>query len=267
MFIIKNIIFKFNNSRLFSHVSNTIDSKEIQRFQRYTAEWWDQFGPTKALHSMNKLRVPFVRDGLINTGAIKRENINCPQPLKDVAILDIGCGGGILSEPLARLGSTVTGLDANYNVIETARSHCKQENLNIKYDVSSIEDHATENVEKYDVIVASEIIEHVTHKDEFIKACIKCLKPSGSIFITTLSKTTIANILAIQLAEYVFNLVPKGTHEIDKFIKPHELQRILEDNGCRTELIHGMFYNFMTNTWYWFPDTSINYALHATKLR
>lgn len=266
--MVKNFL-KINNkniSRLFSTTVNTIDTKEIQQFQRSVAEWWNVFGPMKPLHSMNKLRVPFIRDGLINTGVIKNDNINTPQPLKDVSILDIGCGGGILSEPLARLGSMVTGLDANPDIIEKAKCHSNQQNLNITYETDSIEHHACENVEKYDSVVASEVIEHVTHQDEFIRACVKCLKPSGSIFITTLSKTTLANILAIQFAENIMKFIPKGTHQIEKFIKPHDLQRMLESNGCRTQLVHGMYYNFLTNTWHWCSNTQINYALHAIKL-
>lgn len=264
----KSTIFKFHNKhvRLFSTALKTVDSQEIKQFQSYTSEWWDQFGPTKPLHSMNKLRIPLIRDGLINTGIVKKENINSPQPLKNVSILDIGCGGGILTEPLARLGSCVTGVDANPDVIEIAKCHSKQQNLNIAYEVGSIEELASKNQEKYDAVVASEIIEHVTEKNGFVKACVQCLKPSGSLFITTMSKTTIANIFGIQLAEYVFRIVPTGTHQIEKFIKPHELQRIIEDNGCKTELVHGMFYNIFTNTWHWCSDTSINYGLHATKI-
>lgn len=263
-----NNISKFtkSNFRLFATRVNTIDSKEVEHFQYKYLEWWDSFGPAKLLHSMNRLRVPLVRDCLINTGCVKQESIRTAQPLKGLFVLDVGCGAGILSEPLARLGASVTGIDANCVSIEQAKHHSKQQNLNISYEFDSVENHSSKNIEKYDAVVASEIIEHVTHKKEFVEGCIKCLKPSGSVFITTFSKTKLAEIIGIQVAENMLLLIPKGTHHLDKFITPHELQVILQDNNCRTELIHGMRYNPFTNTWSWCSDTSINYVLHAVKI-
>lgn len=193
--------------------------------------------------------------------------------------------GGILAEPLSRLGAHVTGIDANPNTIQLAKSHSKLNNLEINYVTSSIEEHAANHMEKYDAIVASEILEHVSKKKRFIEACVQCLKPKGSIFITTINKTTIANFLGICISENVLNLLPKGTHQFEKFIEPVKLQRMLEDckfykkicinffkyfmfvGNCRSELIHGMFYNILTNTWHWCTDTSLNYALHAVKLK
>lgn len=255
-----------NNGRLFSNMVSTIDAKEIEQFQRVVSGWWDQFGPMKPLHAMNVLRIPFITDGLINEGVIKTENVNTPQPLKDINILDVGCGGGVLSEPLARLGGVVTGVDANSDLIETAKFHSKKYGLNINYEATSIESHATENFEKYDVVVASEIIEHVTYKDEFLKACLQCLKPSGTIFITTMSKTIWADIFGIKLAENVFNIIDKGTHELEKFILPEDLQKMLENNNCRTKLIRGMLYNPFTNKWFWCKNIPISYGLQAVKL-
>lgn len=256
-----------NILKAFSTNAGTVDLKEIEQFEIFASEWWNPFGLAKPLHSMNKLRIPFIRNGLINTGTIKSDIRKTPHPLNGINILDIGCGGGILSEPLARLGGQITGLDANSNIIEIAQQHCKQQGLHIKYEVDAIETHATNNEEKYDAVIASEVLEHVTQKEDFIEACMKCLKPSGSFFITTMNKTTLAHICGIHLAENVFKLVPKQTHHFDKFIKPHELQLILHSNNCRTELIHGMFYNIFTNTWSWCSDTSINYCLHGIKLK
>lgn len=131
---------------------------------------------------------------------------------------------------MARLGCKVTGLDANPSIIDQAKLHAKQQLLDIDYVASSIEEHVKENGDKYDAVVASEIIEHVTNKDEFLNACLDCLKPKGSIFITTISKTALANFTGVFLAEKVFKLLPEGTHEFNKFIEPHKLQRLLEDS-------------------------------------
>nr|CAH7713947.1 unnamed protein product [Callosobruchus chinensis] len=221
----------------------------------------------KALHSMNKLRVPFIRDGLVNSGQIAHNKIKTPVPLEGLSVLDVGCGGGILSEPLARLGCNVTGLDANTNLIELAKQHAEKKDLKINYVASSIEEHSSQQLGIYDAVVASEIIEHVTQKSEFVDACVKCLKPNGSIFITTLSKTNLAYFAGILISENLLNLLPKGTHQFEKFIEPGRLQKLLEDCNCRTELIHGMYYNIFRNSWHWCPDTSINYVLQAVKLK
>ncbi|XP_066143234.1 ubiquinone biosynthesis O-methyltransferase, mitochondrial [Euwallacea fornicatus] len=251
-------------SRLHSATS-TVDSLEIKQFEKFTHQWWDEFGPMKGLHALNRIRVPFIRDGLINEGAVAQENINTALPLKGLRLLDIGCGGGILSAHLSRIGAQVTGIDANSAIIDVAKQHAKDNNLDVAYFYTSVEDHSKENSLKYDVITASEIIEHVTEKEKFISACSDCLKPSGSMFITTMSKTLLANFLGIFVVEDVIDLVPKGTHQFHKFIQPHKLQRIIEDRNFETKLIHGMFYNILTNEWNWCSNTSVNYCLHAVK--
>ncbi|RZC33598.1 hexaprenyldihydroxybenzoate methyltransferase, mitochondrial, partial [Asbolus verrucosus] len=250
------------------NLSNTgsVDTNELKHFKQFTKEWWDKIGPCKGLHSMNKLRIPLIRDGLINVNVVSQHNVNSPTPLKGISILDVGCGGGILTEPLARIGGEVTGLDASPDLIEMAKAHSELENLqNIRYVCSSIEEHAEDNLHKYDAVVASEIIEHVTQKEEFLKACMKCLKPGGSFFLTTLSKTWLANVAAIWLAENWFQILPKGTHQYDKFVKPHDVQRILNEERCQTVLLHGMFYNVLTNDWSWCSNNNVSYALHAVK--
>ncbi|KAH1001473.1 hypothetical protein HUJ04_005490 [Dendroctonus ponderosae] len=249
---------------LFSTVG-TIDSEEVENFQKLAAEWWNPCGPLKPLHSMNKLRIPLVRDGLINEGCIAIVHVRTSTPLKGMSVLDVGCGGGILSEPLARLGAVVTGLDATSNALDVARKHAKDNNLAINYMCSSVEEFSQNNIGKFDAVVASEVVEHVTEKASFIAACSKCLKPSGSIFITTLNDTFLAHFLGVWMAENMLSLVPRGTHQSEKFVKPHQLQRILEDNGLRTKLMHGMIYNFVTNNWSWSSNRSINYAMHAVK--
>lgn len=252
-------------SRLYAATSTTVDNLEIENFEKLASEWWNEYGPTKGLHSMNKLRVPFIRDGLINEGVVSKNAINTPAPLKGLSVLDVGCGGGILSESLARLGAQVTGIDANSSLIDVAKKHSKDNSLQIDYIYTSIEEHSKMNAGKYDAVTASEIIEHVTEKENFISSCSACLKVTGSVFITTLNKTFLANLLGVYLVENMLDLVPKGTHQFEKFIEPHKLQRLLEDYNMRTKLIHGMFYNIVTNQWHWCSNTSINYCLHAVK--
>ncbi|CAG9768712.1 unnamed protein product [Ceutorhynchus assimilis] len=243
----------------------TIDPQEIALFEKLTANWWDSQGPLKPLHAMNTLRVPLVRNGLINQGVVSKENIYSCTPLKGLSILDVGCGGGILSEALARLGAQVTGIDANPSAIDLAKHHALKNNLSINYLFTSIEEHAMENIEKYDAITASEVIEHVTNKEPFLDACVECLKPSGSMFMTTMNKTIFTEVFAIYAAENIFDLIPKGTHQIEKCIEPEQLQRILEKNYLQTKEIRGMFYNFLTNEWCWCLPTWISYSLHAVK--
>ncbi|CAH1130274.1 unnamed protein product [Ceutorhynchus assimilis] len=208
---------------------------EVLPFGELIDDWWNLQGPAKPLHAMNNLRVPLVKNGLINQGAVSKENINSSKPLEGLSILDVGCGGGILSEALALLGAKVTGIDSHPKAIELAKYHAQQNNLSIDYCSSSIEEYARKNLEKFDAVVASEVIEHVTDKVQFIEACEKSLKPAGSIFLTTLSKTIFTKIIAIYLTENVFNkvfdLLPKGTHQIGDCIKPEQLQKLLENRN------------------------------------
>ncbi|XP_026318815.1 ubiquinone biosynthesis O-methyltransferase, mitochondrial isoform X2 [Hyposmocoma kahamanoa] len=246
---------------------STVDQSDVDLHTKETKEWWNVNGPMKALHSFNLIRVPFVRDGLIMNESSQR----CSEPLKNKQILDVGCGGGILSEPLARLGAHVTGVDASNDLIEYARKHSQADAKLIcnqpTYICTSIEDHATENENKYDGVVASEIVEHVNNKDVFVQSCIKVLKPGGRIFFTTPSKTKCAEFAVIFMAENIFKITPKGTHDIEKFITANDLTLLLERNNCHVEIIYGIFYNLLTNTWSWSNYTVFLYALQARKLK
>ncbi|KAF5292305.1 hypothetical protein FQA39_LY03339 [Lamprigera yunnana] len=216
---------------------------------------------------MNKIRVPFVVNGLIKTNKINEDLIDSPNALKDISILDVGCGGGYLSEALARLGGTVHGVDAAENLINEAKGHARLESLtNIRYFATSIENYAANTSKKYDVVIASEIIEHVTEKELFLNACIKCLKPGGSLYITTFNRTTISWILGIWVIQEIFNIIPRGTHEWDLFISPEHLEELLVKNNCNVVETKGKFFNLVTKRWYWLESTSLMYALHAVKL-
>jgi len=248
-------------------MSSTVNMKEVDKFKQMSSDWWNPNGVCKPLHSMNRLRVPLVRDGLIETGVAHDEHIDTCKPLQGLRILDVGCGAGILSEALARIGADVTGIDACFDNIEVARDHtAKDQRLeNLKYLNTNIEDHADEVGEYYDAVVASEVIEHVDNQEVFVSKCSSVCKSSGSMFMTTISKTQLSWLVAIVGAEYVLRLLPTGTHEWDKFITPQNLSEMFNVHGCQTRLVHGMMYNPLTNNWSWSPDSSVNYAIHAVK--
>ncbi|XP_012144780.1 ubiquinone biosynthesis protein COQ3, mitochondrial isoform X2 [Megachile rotundata] len=244
---------------------STVDLATVDLHSKLSNKWWDIKGEMRALHALNPLRVQFVRDGLANTGI----NIESPHlPLEGIKILDVGCGGGLLSEPLARIGAEVTGIDASSELITVAKEHAALDsNISgrLNYIQTVIEDFAPTNSKVYNAVIASEVVEHVNEKELFLKCCVSTLKPDGSIFLTTLNKTLPSWLGGIIAAEYVLKLVPKGTHDWNKFISPAEMQRLLETYGCKTKLIHGMFYNPLKNEWSWVASRAINYAIHAVK--
>jgi polyprenyldihydroxybenzoate methyltransferase/3-demethylubiquinol 3-O-methyltransferase len=226
----QNIFSKMCTKLLFPSIRNltikkdTVDSTEMKHFKKLADEWWDDKGPLRALHSLNDLRIPLIRDRLIKIGATGGHEG------KSVSVLDVGCGGGILVEALNRAGHNVlvTGVDANDELINVAKIHAKSKNLSLNYECTTIEEHAIVNAQKYDVVVSSETIEHVTEKQQFLRSCIQCLKPGGSLFMTTFNKTWLSHFAGIFLAENVFKCIPKGTHEYDKFIALNDLIDLLK---------------------------------------
>lgn len=248
--------------RLYS-TSHTVDPTELKKFQAWSAKWWDEEGIYKALHAMNDIRVPFVRDVLMSKSY---HDVGCP--LSGIKILDVGCGGGLLSEPLGRLGAAVTGIDPLEDNIRTAILHKSADpalDKLIQYKPCTLEEVAEQDFGPFDAVVASEVVEHVNNIEAFIQSCFHVLKPGGSLFITTINKTKMSYLLGIVLAEKVMSLVPEGTHDWDKFIPPEELERLLESNGFVVDTLRGMLYNPFMGSWRWFDDTSINYAVHALK--
>lgn len=208
-----------------------MDAGELQTLGSFAGKWWNESGPVKALHSMNSVRVPFIREGLIATEKINASNINTNKVLEGVKILEVGCGGGILTESLARLHGEVVGIDPGIDVLQVAIEHSAMDptvSPFIVYRNETIEDHIKENEGKYDAVVVSEVIEHVVNKELFLEACCKAVNKNGSLFLTTLNRTTFSWLGAIVVAENILNLVPKNTHDWDKFIQPVEIQRILE---------------------------------------
>ncbi|XP_032862340.1 ubiquinone biosynthesis O-methyltransferase, mitochondrial isoform X2 [Tyto alba] len=250
--------------RLLSTSHSSVDSEEMKKFRRLAHKWWDEEGEYSALHSMNDIRVPFIRDTLLNMSS----NYHVGNPLSGIKILDVGCGGGLLSEPLGRLGASVTGIDPLEDNIRTADQHKSFDPVlakRIRYKSSSLEEIVEESMETFDVIVASEVVEHVADLEMFIKCCSRVLKPEGSLFITTINKTQLSYVLGIVVAEKIMGIVPEGTHEWEKFVPPEELERLLESNGFSVKTVNGMLYNPLSGSWSWMESTSVNYAVHAVK--
>ena len=233
--------------------TNTINKKEIEKFSKIAEEWWDPKGKFKPLHNFNPLRISYLKDNIIKTFNIqKKDNI-----LSGVKILDIGCGGGLLCEPMSRLGAEVFGMDASKKNIEVAKIHAKKSNLNIKYFCSSPEKFKSDL--KFDVILNMEIIEHVEDVDFFLKSCTKFLKKNGIMFVATLNKTLKSYLFAIIGAEYILRWLPIGTHEWDKFINPNDLIKISKKYNLQLQNLDGMKFNIITDKWSISSDKSINY--------
>lgn len=242
---------------------------EVEHHSKLAAEWWDPVGRLKGLHAMNSIRVPFVRDGIIAAGSVEPALQKTTKVLKDKKILEVGCGGGILTESLARLHAQITAIDLSEELIKVAKQHlsdCSPElSSRIDYRMEPLNIHVMDNLGKYDAVVISEVLEHIDDKPQFLTSCVDCLKPGGSIFITTLNQTPIMWLTGIILAEYVLNLVPKDTHHWDKLITPKELIKVLNALNCDTIMLKGCIYEFWSNKWQWIPVDDFSYALHAVK--
>ena len=232
---------------------NTINKKEIEKFSKIAEEWWNPNGKFKPLHKFNPIRIKYIKENIVNDFKIKNKD----KPFKGLNILDIGCGGGLLSEPMARLGADVTAIDASKKNIEVAKHHLKKSKLNVKYLNTSPEKLRTNK--KFDIILNMEIIEHVDNVNIFINQSSKFLKKSGIMFIATLNQTLKSYLFAIIGAEYILGWLPIGTHEWDKFVKPENLISICKKNSLNLKKIDGMNFNPIIDQWSISKDKSINY--------
>ena len=233
--------------------NNTINKKEIEKFSKIAEEWWNPEGKFKPLHKFNPIRISYIKENIIKTFKLDQKKA----PLKNIKILDIGCGGGLLSEPMSRLGANVTAIDASKKNINVAKHHSKKNNLKINYFCTSPEKLKVKD--KFDVILNMEIVEHVEDVNFFLKSSSKLLKKNGIMFVATLNKTLKSYIFAIVGAEYVLRWLPIGTHDWEKFLKPEELTYILKNNDLSVEKIDGMKFNIITDKWNFSKDKSINY--------
>ena len=225
---------------------NTVDAQEIQNFSKDSSHWWDENGPFKPLHRLNPVRLGYIKEQICTH--LDRD-LNSLKAYNELDIIDIGCGGGLVCEPMARLGGTVTGLDADENAIEIAKEHSKAHGLEIDYQAITSDELATKG-KKFDVVLALEIIEHVADTQAFVKSITDLCKPGGLIVMSTLNRTAKSYALGIIAAEYVLGWVPRGTHNWKKFIKPAELNRMLSNQGATPHDICGLAFNPLKNEFY-----------------
>ena len=241
-------------------MSTTINKEEIQKFSKLADEWWDVNGKFKPLHMFNPIRIEYITESIRNHFNIKKDRSNF---LKGIDILDIGCGGGLISEPMTRLGAKVTGIDASEKNIKVANLHSKSSGLQINYLHSSPEKLTTS--QKFDVILNLEIVEHVDNVNFYIRSCYKLLKNNGIMFTATLNRSFTSYIKAIIGAEYLLRWLPIGTHDWNKFIKPEELEKILNQEKFSTLDIKGLKFNPLFKKWKKSKDLSVNYIVCSIK--
>ena len=237
----------------------TINKDEIQKFSNLAEEWWDVNGKFKPLHLFNPIRLEYITDQIKLHFNLKNNNKN----LEGLKILDIGCGGGLISEPMARLGAQVTGIDASEKNIKVAEIHAKKNNLNIKYLNKSPEQ--MKNIENFDVILNLEVVEHVDNLDLYINSCSNLLNKNGIMFTATLNRTFVSYVKAIIGAEYILRWLPIGTHDWNKFIKPEELEKNLLSKNFVTKDIKGLEFNPIKNKWKKSDNLSVNYIICSKK--
>jgi 2-polyprenyl-6-hydroxyphenyl methylase / 3-demethylubiquinone-9 3-methyltransferase len=238
---------------------NSINKKEIEKFSQIAEEWWNPNGKFKPLHNFNPIRIKYIKENIEKYLKIKSQD----RPLKNINLLDIGCGGGLLSEPMCRLGANVVGIDASKKNIKVAKFHAKKNKLKIDYKVASPETLKIKT--KFDIILNMEIVEHVEDVEFFINESSKLLKKNGMMFVATLNKTLKSYMFAIIGAEYILKWLPIGTHDWEKFIKPEDLINISKKNNLLLDKLDGMKFNILDDSWKISKDTSVNYIIRLIK--
>ena len=243
---------------------SSVDAAEVERFSRLAAEWWDPKGKFAPLHRFNPARLSFIRDQALRRF---RRDASARQPFDGLRLLDIGCGGGLLCEPMSRLGFSVTGVDASERNIGTAKAHAETMGLAIDYRASTAEALEAANEAPFDVILNMEVIEHVADPGDFLRTCARLLAPGGLMIVATLNRTLKAFALAKVGAEYVLRWVPAGTHDWNKFLKPEELQAFLDGEAVEVNGPYGVEFNPFTGKWDQSQDAQVNYMMTVTRPR
>ena len=241
--------------------TSSVDAAEVDQFSRLAGDWWNPRGPMAALHKFNPVRLAYIRDQAAARFDRDARKLDC---LKDLRILDVGCGGGILSEPLARIGASVVGADPSAENIEAASAHARESGVAVDYRATTAEDLAAAN-EKFDNVLAMEVVEHVSDVGLFVNTCAAMVKPGGLMIAATINRTMKSFALAIVGAEYVLRWLPRGTHQWDKFVTPNELEIAFERGGLRVIGEKGVIYNLFADRWQLSSDTDVNYMLVAEK--
>jgi 2-polyprenyl-6-hydroxyphenyl methylase/3-demethylubiquinone-9 3-methyltransferase len=241
--------------------NSTVDTEEVERFARHAADWWAPRGPMASLHKFNPVRLAYIRDQAAARFDRDVKKLDC---LKGLRILDIGCGGGILSEPLARISANVVGADPAKDNIAAASAHALSSGVAVDYRATTAEELAAAN-ERFDIVLAMEVIEHVADVKLFVETCASMVRPDGLMFVATLNRTMKSFALAIVGAEYVLRWLPRGTHQWDKFITPNELEIALEQSGMRVTGEKGVIYNLFADRWQLSADMDVNYMVVAER--
>jgi 2-polyprenyl-6-hydroxyphenyl methylase/3-demethylubiquinone-9 3-methyltransferase len=237
--------------------TSSVDQTEISHFAKDSSHWWDENGPFKPLHRLNPTRIRFIRE------QITPHDLTSLRPFEGLSIVDVGCGGGLVCESLARLGANVTGIDADANAIKVAKNHALAQDFDIDYSCMAAEDLESG---PFDVVCALEIVEHVADIESFVQSLVRLCKPGGIIIMSTLNKTAKSYLLGIVAAEHILRWVPQGTHQWQKFVKPSQLSRALRIAGADVEVVKGLIYNpvrdefLISNT-----DIDVNYLVKAVK--
>ena len=237
----------------------TINHKEIEKFSKMAEEWWDPNGKFKPLHKFNPSRIQYIKSLVNERYKLKNDK----KPFQGLSVLDIGCGGGLLSEPICRLGANITAIDASEKNIKIAKLHAKKNNLKINYINSSPE--KLNNKKKFDIILNMEIVEHVSDLDYFIKSCSSLLKKNGIMFVATINKTLKSYVFAIVGAEYIMRWLPIGTHDWNSFVEPEKLNTICSNFNLKKYKENGMSYNILLDEWKVSTDKSVNYISSFVK--
>ena len=242
-------------------MNSSVDHAEVERFSALAATWWDARGPMAALHKFNPVRLAYIRDKAAKRFAREPKKLDC---LKGLRMLDIGCGGGILSEPLARLGAQMVGADPSNENIAVAAAHAQQGGVAVDYRATTAEELAAAG-ERFDIVLAMEVVEHVADVNAFVATCAAMVKPGGLMVAATLNRTLKSFALAIVGAEYVLRWLPRGTHQWDKFVTPNELELAFERAGLQVTGERGVIYNPFADRWQLSSDTDVNYMLVAER--